>query len=268
MLRLLPSLLVLLPLTALGAPQGIESSQDVTALITDGDAAYEAGKMAEAAEAYVQALRADPNSYEAAVKASDTYREWGQLSLERDPANPKVNVKEDRFIQAEAYGRHAIKLQPEDADGYFQTAASIGRRAQMMPKGKTRVSLANEIRELAEQAVEINPDHDGALHVLGTWNREITNLSGLERFFFKLLGGNPEGASYVQAEQYLRRALELAPNSVSHHLDLGKVYMDMERWDDARKEFHRALELPPSTPVDPLYQAEAGSLLGELADKN
>jgi tetratricopeptide (TPR) repeat protein len=45
---------------------------------------------------------------------------------------------------------------------------------------------------------------------------------------------------------HLRRALRLCPNNAALHHELGKVYVAMERRDDAESEFKRALTVDPS----------------------
>ncbi len=45
---------------------------------------------------------------------------------------------------------------------------------------------------------------------------------------------------------HLRRALRLCPNNARMHHELGKVYMSMDRKNDAEHEFKQALDLDPS----------------------
>ena len=52
-------------------------------------------------------------------------------------------------------------------------------------------------------------------------------------------GGFPE------AEEALKKAIELAPNVIRHRFELGQLYLDMERNEEAKKIFQSAISLPP-----------------------
>ena len=63
----------------------------------------------------------------------------------------------------------------------------------------------------------------------------------------------------------LEKAIALEPRYVNHHLELGRTFMDLRRWPEARRELELAASLPPtSNPRDPKYQAEARALLTRL----
>jgi tetratricopeptide (TPR) repeat protein len=63
----------------------------------------------------------------------------------------------------------------------------------------------------------------------------------------------------------LRKAIELEPAYVNHHLELGRTYLMLERKPEAKAELERAVGLSPtSNPHDPRYQAEARELLAKI----
>ena len=67
------------------------------------------------------------------------------------------------------------------------------------------------------------------------------------------------------AVAYLTKAVELEPEYVNHHLELGRTYLQLKRRDEARRELERAVALPStSDPLDPKYQAEARDLLARI----
>ena len=102
------------------------------------------------------------------------------------------------------------------------------------------------------------------------WNRKLASLNFIERGFAKaVLGGVPKGASMDNAVRDLKKAIELEPNYVNHHLELGRTYLQLKDHDEARRELERAIALPPTSNArDPKYQAEAKTLLDKLPKRD
>lgn len=44
---------------------------------------------------------------------------------------------------------------------------------------------------------------------------------------------------------YYRRAIQLCPSAAVYHIEIGRVYIDIGRQEDAEFEFRRALDLDP-----------------------
>ena len=116
----------------------------------------------------------------------------------------------------------------------------------------------------------IDPEHDGAYHVLGMWHAEIRRLSGIERFFAKtfLGGGFMDRASWDSAAVHMERAVALKPEDLQHRFDLAGVYMDLERYAEAREQLEEVLRLEPNEDVlDRQTQADAANLLEEIRER-
>jgi hypothetical protein len=145
---------------------------------------------------------------------------------------------------------------------------AIGR-ASLTRARRERVRRAAEIRVEALTAIELNARHDGAYHVLGRWNAEIMRLSAIERFFAKnfLGGGIFSQASWDRAVEYMERSVTLSPTTIYHHLDLAEVYIDRQRYSDARRHLEQIATLPIVDVMDPSYQEQAVALLRRIATK-
>ncbi len=117
---------------------------------------------------------------------------------------------------------------PTGPDGHFAVARALGRQA-LSVGGKKRIQFAKEVRAEALAALSNDPNHAGALHVMGVWNAEVMRLSGIERFIARnLLGGGILGtASWREAVRYMEESVAVEPKRIVHHLDLGKVYADI-----------------------------------------
>jgi tetratricopeptide (TPR) repeat protein len=151
------------------------------------------------------------------------------------------------------------------ADGHFALAAAIGR-ASLTKSARERVQRAGEIRIEALKALELDPRHDGAWHVMGRWHAEIMRLSGIERFFAKnFLGGTVfNKASWAEAERALAKAVEYRPDYIYHRLDLAEVYLDQKKHTQAESQLRAIAGLPLSDVMDPQYKRDAAALLARL----
>lgn len=162
----------------------------------------------------------DTNSYEWLVQAAHHAVDSGEF-------NPNEAKRKILYKNAEQYARRAVAANPKDAEGHFQLARAIGRNALTMGT-RDRIKYAGEVREQALLALNANPKHAGALHVMGMWNAEVMRLNGVSRMVAKtFLGGKVFGeANWDNAIRYLEEAVAAEPNRITHKLDLAGVYAD------------------------------------------
>lgn len=211
------------------------------------------------------ALAMDSMSYEANWRGSDALVDIGKETAD----TLKSPARDSMYAMAEQWARRAVAANADGADGHFALAQAIGRASLTLGK-KERVKRAREIRDEALKAVELDPRHDGAYHVLGRWNAEIMRLSGIQRFFAKsFLGGAVfNQASWPNAIQNMERAVSLRPDYIYHHLDLAEMYIDRERWADARTQLELVGTLEIIDAADPLYKSEAQRLLASIQNRH
>lgn len=226
--------------------------------IAIGDTIYAHFKSDEALPHYLAAIGSDSSNAEALWKAARS--EIDLAESERDEA------RRDRFSKAgEALARRAIRVNARDADAHFHLARALGRRALSVGV-RDRVKYATEVRAEALEALRLDPNHPGALHVMGVWNAEVMRLNGVSRFLAKnVLGGRVFGeASWQQAVSYMERAVAVDPDRIVHHLDLGKIYADVGDKAKAQAQLDLAVRGRRIDFNDPAYQREAQSALQKL----
>ena len=211
-----------------------------------------------------QAVAADSNSYEARWRLAELLVDIGKQT----PDSVKSAGRDSLYALAEAQARVAVALNPDGADGHYTLAAGIGRASLTMGK-KERVKRAGEIRIEALRAIELDPTHHKAYHVMGRWNAEIMRLSGLQRFFAKsFLGGKIfNAAAWDSAVVYMGKALEHAPDNIYHHLDMAEILIDRDRFTEARTHLTRIGALPVFDVLDPTYKERAVFLLAQTEGK-
>jgi FimV-like protein len=242
--------LILLPGVALG--------QSVAEHISLGDQEQAAFNPAAALVHYEAAIALAPDNGEALGKASRTAVDVGEQTADAAKRNTM-------FRTGEQYARRAVEASPNDPEVHFHLARALGRTALTLGV-RDRVKYATDIRARALQALKLDPDHPGALHVLGVWNAEIMRLSGVERFFArKVLGGQVfSEASWKEAIAMMERAVAVDPRRLTHRLDLAKIYLDVGEKEKARAMFEAVVRGPRTEVHDPAYKAEAEAALRKL----
>jgi hypothetical protein len=233
-------------------------AQTATEHIAAGDREYASLKPAAALPHYKAAIAADSTSYEALWKASRTAVDVGELEANAD-------VRKQTYKTGEEYARRAVAANPTDAEGHFHLARSLGRTALSLGK-RDRVKYAGEVRTHALHALDRNPNHPGALHVMGMWNAEIMRLSGLQRFAAKtLLGGKIfSEASWKEAVRYMEAAVAAEPDRITHRIDLAEVYEDVGAKAKAREQYKTIVGAAVRDAKDPTYKQQAAERLKKL----
>ncbi|MDQ3949373.1 MAG: hypothetical protein M3282_03420 [Gemmatimonadota bacterium] len=245
----------LLAICALAQTAG---AQTVAEHVAAGDREQASMNTTAALRHYQAAVAADSTNYEALWKAARTAIDVGEA--ETNPASRKATYK-----SAEQYARRAVAANPRDAEGHFQLARALGRTALSLGK-RDRVKYAGEVRTHALHALELDPKHAGALHVMGVWNAEIMRLSGLQRFAAKtLLGGKVFGeASWKEAVRYMEAAVAVEPERIVHRIDLGEIYEDIGDKAKAREQYEVVIRATATEPRDSTYKQQAADRLKKL----
>jgi tetratricopeptide (TPR) repeat protein len=169
------------------------------------------------------------------------------------------------YRRAERFARLAVAVNPSDAEAHFHLARAVGRVA-LSHGPKDRVKYGKVVREEALEALRLDPDHPGALHVMGMWHAEVRRLPGIARFFAKsFLGGQILGsAKWDEAVRLLSRAVEVDPERLAHHLDLARIYRDIGQAEQARMHYQHVIDGAATDYNDEHYKAEAAAELAKL----
>jgi tetratricopeptide (TPR) repeat protein len=245
-----------LALTALPA-----LAQDLPGHLAAGDAARCQRNAEEALAHYRAALALDSMSYDALWRASQVLVDMG-----KQLPNAQRASRDSLYAEGLALAQRAVNVNAQGADGHFMVAVATGRVA--LTKGaRERVRFAGVVRESALRAIELNPRHAGAMHVMGRWNAEIERLPGVTKFFAKTFLGAAifNQASWENAFTYYDQAIALEPDNIYHHLDMAEALVDADRQQDAIPHLERVAQLPLGCdPMDATYQQQAAQLLERL----
>jgi tetratricopeptide (TPR) repeat protein len=249
----------------LGCPHCINDGSEVSQLLLQSDALYVAFKPQEALKPLLRVLELEPNNQEALAKVARVYIEFGDIIAETEPS-----WEEKRFQQyrvAEDYARKAVKADPNNTWGHFYLAASLGKIAAHSSVNK-QIDLADEIRSAVEKSIVCDPQNGFAYHVYGVWHRRMAEVGKTSRFLASaFLGRSVPQGNLKSSVEYFQKAIGLNPTVISHHLELGKTYIAMGKWDLARAALKSSLVQPVQFSDDPKHKKEAEELLREIKDR-
>jgi tetratricopeptide (TPR) repeat protein/SAM-dependent methyltransferase len=202
------------------------------ALIDEGNALQEQGRIAEAMARYDAAVRADPQCARAHLNRGNVLLAGGQIDEARRAYQLAItclphyaaahfnlgnlNYRAGEFELALHNYKVAIGIKPDFANAFVAMANaldSLGRSAEAV--------------ENYERALAINPGY-AEVHL---------NLAVL----------TTAQGRYEEAANSLRRAVEIRPDFAQAHHNLGNVLSNLEQLDAAEASLRRALALEPES---------------------
>ena len=179
------------------------------------------------------------------IKLSDLYLDAGEVLY-------TSKAKRLRAYQEGArYAQRVIDLQERNADGHYLYAANLGGAAQLKGVMASAFTVTT-LKKHARRAVELDPEHAAALHMMGMLLEELPGF----------LGGDSE-----EALRYLRRSVQADPTYTHARLNLAKAYLERDDTGTAKKELRAVLE--EKHPRNPYtwahrHKPEAQSILASL----
>ena len=199
---------------------------------------FHQGKFAEAVQAGIAAGGA---GITAANKAQAIYANGVETQ-----ESARLALFEEVMRRAEAQA----KAEPRNANAHYLYAYAAGRYSQRISVAKALAQgYGGRIRAALEAALKLQPKHADAHIALGTWHAEILDKVGA------LVGGMTYGAKKDAAEEHLRKALKLAPDSPIAHVEManGLVMIHGKKAvEEASALYERAAKIEPRDAMEKL----------------
>jgi tetratricopeptide (TPR) repeat protein len=170
---------------------------------------------------------------------------------------------EPYYEKAVQFAEVLLEKFPEKSGTYFYLSVSYGNMA-LFAGGKKKVKLSRKVKENAEKAIELDPQHAESYVVLGIYYREVANLNRLLKAFAKVFFGGLPGGTNEDAERSFLKALELKPKYINAHFQLAKTYEKMKEKDKAITTYEKVLELPVRDHQDNALKTKAEKRLNKL----
>jgi tetratricopeptide (TPR) repeat protein len=234
----------------------ISLAQSVDELIAKGRVFDKKFQPNEALEPYLAAEKLEPQNPRILVLIARQYR-----YLMTDASRIEEKLRLGHI--AEDYSTRAAAAGPHDSEAQLATAITLGKMTPYLPS-KQQVAASPRIKESVDKALALDPENDTAWHILGRWNRVLADTNGLKRALAGVLYGSLPKGSYEEAERDMRKAIELNPHRLMHYIELGRIYAQMGRKEDARFYINKGLAMPDAEKDDPETKQRGREALGKL----
>ncbi len=186
----------------------------------EGDALFVAGKLDAAIAAYQQAVQVDPNDAQVWAKLA-RIQTYSSALLTTDPERLK------RLQEAQASADKAVELAPDDSNAHAIRAFVLDWHANPSLVGEKK---AQELLAEAEQE---------AVRALQLDNQNTLALA----FYAEIL---VDQQKWVQAEQYIRQAVEQDPGLMDVHRVYAYVLETLGQYNQAITEYDQAIAITPN----------------------
>ena len=172
-----------------------------------------------------------------------------------DDLYTKVDRRLAAYQQGAEWAKRALLLREQQAEAHFLCAANLGNAAQLRGLFASALTVY-EIKGHAARALELQPDHAPALHMMGMM------LENLPWFF---------GGDSNKALDYLQRAVAADKSYIHARLNLAKLYIKRNQIDVAKRELLAIQESHQSSESFTWvqrYKPEVDRLLLQLEEKS
>jgi len=234
----------------------VGGGEDADTLIAKGDQFEKQLQPKEALESYLPANTLEPDNVDLLVRIARQYR---HLMSDTPAKKEKLRLGN---ISLE-FANRAATLAPNNSEAQLSSAISYGKMLPFMGS-KDQVNASPKIKAAADRALQLDPNNDTAWHVLGRWNCVLANVNVVKRTLAKALYGDLPVTTNQEAEKCLLKAIEINPNRCIHYIELGRIYAQMGRKEDARKYLQKGLAMPNKEHDDPEMKEIGRQLLEKL----
>jgi len=236
-----------------GKSRASESADD---LIRKGDVYYAKLEPTEALKYYLPAEKLDPNNAQLLVRIARQYRHL------MSDASAKEE-KRQLGTTAVNYAQRAVAIAPEDPDAQLAVAISYGKLLPLVGTGD-QIADSRLIKSAVDKVLALDANNDLGWQILGRWYLALADVSGVKRALAQMAYGKLPPAKYEDAVHCFEKAIELNPNRLMHHIELGRTYVQMGRVAEARKCLAKGLAMPNTEKDDPETKDLGRQLLAKL----
>jgi tetratricopeptide (TPR) repeat protein len=252
--KVFPAISAVVSLLPIGAALQAQSADE---LIKNGDGCYAKLQAANALRFYLPAEKLDPSNERLLVRISREYRHLMSDARKSEEKRKLGGIALD-------YAKRAVALGPNDPDAQLAVAISYGK-LQPLEGNWDKIEASRIIKDAADKAVKLDPHNDLGWHVLGRWHQGLADVSAAKRALAQVIYGEvlPE-STYEEAAKCFQKAIELNPNRLMHYIELGEVYAQMGRTDEARRLITKGLAMQDTEKDDPETKRQGQAVLAKL----
>lgn len=194
--------------------RGEDSS--LTNLMAKGEALSQKREDRAALDVFLQADKLYPSNAPLQCRIAEAYCDLMHTVPTRAEQQPFTT-------KALEYGKRAVAYDPKCAMAHVCLAVCYAKNFPYLDN-QTKVNYSREIKTEAEKAIALDPKYDLSYHMLGRWNCEVANMNLFMLGIVKIVYGGLPKASNEAAIQNFKKAIELEPTRIIHHLQLAYLY--------------------------------------------
>jgi tetratricopeptide (TPR) repeat protein len=193
---------------------------------------------AKADSIYTSELRKNPGDAELCWKLARLQVHIGE-SISSEDADAGLL----HYRKAVEYAHTSITLDSINSKGHAWLAASLGMMADKIGN-REKLKRANDIKRELDIALQLNPNDETALSLLGSYYREAANIGWFKRMVANtFIGEVPKGNNEL-AEKAFRKAIALDPDIIRNYHELALICLKKGNREEALLLMNKALEKP------------------------
>ena len=232
-------------------------AQDVAVLLKVAENYERDLKENEALNQYILVLTNDPNNIKALVKTAE-------ISCAIGARTDNKNEKRLQYESALSFAKRALAADNNSADANYAMAMVSGKMTEIETDNKKRIVWVIDIKNYANRALAINPNHARANFVEGRWHYEMVTLNSVKRTAAKLINSDLPSSSLDSATFYLEKSRQLDPYFVQCYYYLNKAYKEDNKPTKQIEILNKMVKLPTRSIDDAPMKAAAAKELAEL----
>lgn len=213
----------------------------------------------KALELFIKVLEEDPENYTALWnKSLLTTRKYYRMDDEDD--------QKEGYKKALEIAEKTLDLHPDEGHSHYVYAVAKGRLSDLEGT-RDMISASHEIEDRISKAAELIPDYAPVWHLYGVWHSDIASANSAERSAARLVSdGLPDDAEEDKAEKYLKKAIDMMPESILFRVDLAKHYIEIDEKEKAIEVLEEAASMDVKMMDDDDKKEEAKELLDEIGE--
>ncbi|MEI6758238.1 MAG: hypothetical protein FDX18_04045 [Chlorobium sp.] len=171
------------------------------------------------------------------------------------------------YRKAAEYARTCITLDSTNSKGHTWLAASLGIMADKIGT-KEKLARAQEIKHELDRALQLNPNDETALSILGSYYHEAANIGWFRRMVANTFIGQIPKGNHELAENAFTKAIRIDSRIIRNYHELALIYIEKGNKEEAIRLMKSALDKPILLASDRRRMEEMRTLLKKMSTEN
>ena len=211
----------------------------------------------EALDLYLQALKVDPDHFEAVCAASYLYGQVGKRLRDK-------KSQREYYRRSQTLARQAFAARPDDPEANLVMAWSHGGMA-LISGFQEKVAAGWKVKEHVERTLESRPQDHRAWYILANLNYQVGTAGFLQKSLARVsFGGVPKELSLEKAVEAYRKTVEIRPDFILYRYELARALNRSGLESEASEHLRQALILEARFEDDPAVLKQCRKLLSRL----